>query len=156
MRMTVIWAVLALFLLAGCAPGIGPKESGGALLGAGTGALLGAQLGHGHGRMLAIAAGTLAGAMIGQDIGRSLDRVDRLEMAETFQNGLENNRSQETSSWHNPDNDHSGTMTPLRTYRTAQRDYCREYLQTVVIGGKENRAYGTACRESDGSWKIVN
>ena len=156
MRTTIIWTFLVLLTLSGCAPGMGPKESGGTLLGAGTGALLGAQLGRGPGRMFAMAAGTMAGAIIGQEIGRSLDQVDRWEMQQNFQTSLESSRNHVTSGWKNPDNDHSGTLTPLRTYQTAQQQYCREYLQTVTIGGKESQAYGTACREPDGSWKITN
>ena len=33
--------------------------------------------------------------------------------------------------------------------------YCREFQQTVTIGGRTAEAYGTACRQPDGSWKIV-
>ena len=32
--------------------------------------------------------------------------------------------------------------------------YCREYQHTVTIDGKQEKAYGTACRQPDGSWKI--
>ena len=34
--------------------------------------------------------------------------------------------------------------------------YCREIIMDVVIGGVEQTAYGTACRQPDGSWKIAN
>lgn len=34
--------------------------------------------------------------------------------------------------------------------------YCREYTKTVIVGGVEQTAYGTACWQSDGSWKLVN
>jgi hypothetical protein len=32
---------------------------------------------------------------------------------------------------------------------------CREFQQTITVGGQTQEAYGTACRQSDGSWKIV-
>ncbi len=35
-------------------------------------------------------------------------------------------------------------------------DYCREFTSTIIIDGVEQAAYGTACRQSDGSWKIVD
>lgn len=35
-------------------------------------------------------------------------------------------------------------------------EYCREYTRTVTIGGKITEAYGTACLQPDGSWKIVS
>ena len=47
-------------------------------------------------------------------------------------------------------------MTPTRTFQTASGQPCREYQQTVTIGGKTEEAYGTACRQPDGTWKIVN
>jgi surface antigen len=34
--------------------------------------------------------------------------------------------------------------------------YCREYQTTVTVGGKSEQAYGTSCRQPDGSWQIVN
>jgi hypothetical protein len=34
------------------------------------------------------------------------------------------------------------------------KEYCREYTKTVSIGGKAERAYGTACQQPDGSWEI--
>ena len=31
--------------------------------------------------------------------------------------------------------------------------YCREYQQTVVIGGQMQQAVGTTCQQADGTWK---
>lgn len=33
---------------------------------------------------------------------------------------------------------------------------CREFQQQVIIEGRPQRAHGRACRQSDGSWRIVN
>ena len=33
--------------------------------------------------------------------------------------------------------------------------YCREFTQTISIGGKIQQGYGTSCRQPDGSWKII-
>ena len=154
-RIILLLAAFAL-TLGGCAPQLGPNETGGTLLGAGTGALLGAQIGHGHGRLLGVALGTLAGAMIGQDIGRSLDRADQLNMEHTAQTALESNATRQTSTWVDPDNGNSGSFTPVKTYHAADGQYCREYHQNVTVGGQQQQAYGTACRQPDGSWRIVN
>ncbi len=32
---------------------------------------------------------------------------------------------------------------------------CREFQQTITIAGQTHKAYGTACRQADGTWKIV-
>ncbi len=77
-------------------------------------------------------------------------------MQRTSQKALERNRSGQSSGWSNPDSGHRGTVTPTRTYQTAAGRPCREYQQTVTIDGKTERAYGRACRQPDGSWKIAN
>ena len=152
----IVVATLALALaVGGCSNTMGPKETGGTLIGGATGAILGAQVGGGRGQLLGVAVGTMAGALIGREIGASLDRADRIEMERTAQYSLEHNRIDETSRWRNPDSGNYGTVTQKKTYRTAEGKYCREYQQTVIIGGEEHQAYGTACRQPDGSWKIV-
>jgi len=155
MKRLAVFLLVLFLLLPGCAPNMGPKETGGTLLGAGTGALLGSQIGHGHGRLVAVAVGTMAGALIGQGIGQSLDRADRLAMERNAQYALENTRTDQPTTWENPDTGHSGAFTPTRTYQAAEGQYCREYIQTVRIGGQEQQAYGTACRQPDGTWMII-
>ncbi len=146
--------LVAVLLLPGCA-GTGPKEQVGTILGAGTGALLGQEIGSGRGRLVAVAIGTLAGAILGQEIGKSLDRADRLAMERNGQYALEYTRTNQTTTWANPDTGNSGSITPVQTYQTAQGQYCREYTQTIYVGGQQQQAYGTACRQPDGSWMII-
>ena len=139
----------------GCATTMGPKETGGTVIGGAGGAILGSQVGGGTGRLVGVAVGTLAGALIGQEVGKSLDKADRLAMENTTQQALEYNPSQQSSAWRNPDNGHSGTVMPTRTYKEPDGRYCREYTQTVMIEGEQHKAYGTACRRPDGNWEIV-
>lgn len=134
----------------------GSKQLGGALLGAAAGGFIGSQIGKGTGQLAAVAAGTLLGAFIGSEVGKSLDRADQLYAEQTALHSLERAPTGTTSSWVNPDSGHSGAFTPVRTYQTAGGAYCREYQQTVTIGGKTEQAYGTACRQPDGNWKLVN
>ena len=69
---------------------------------------------------------------------------------------IENARTGETSTWKNPDSGHSGSITPTNTFQNANGQYCREYQQTINVGGQKEQGYGTACRQPDGSWKIVS
>lgn len=142
--------------VAACNRDAGRKEQLGTLAGAGLGALAGSQIGGGRGQMAAIAVGTLVGALAGSEIGKSLDRADRLAMQRTTQSALEESRSGQTVAWSNPDSGNSGSVTPQPAYQTSSGQYCREFQQTIVVGGQEESAYGTACRQSDGSWKIVS
>lgn len=91
----------------------------------------------------------------GQEYGAVLDDSERQAMSETFQYALENNRTNEASEWVNPDTERSGSVVPVNTYQNSAGLYCREFVTTVTIGGVEEPAYGTACRQPDGAWLIV-
>jgi hypothetical protein len=42
---------------------------------------------------------------------------------------------------------------------TASREeaaYCREYTKKIIVEGREEIAYGTACLQDNGSWRIMN
>ncbi|MBJ26805.1 MAG: hypothetical protein CMM30_00450 [Rhodospirillaceae bacterium] len=147
---------ISLVLTSGCLQnnGAGTKEQFGTIGGAVIGGLLGAQIGDGSGQLAAVAAGTLLGAFIGNDIGASLDKADQLYAERTAQTSLESAPTGETSSWANPDNGHEGTFTPTDTYYIDDYTPCREYQQTVTIGGRTETAYGTACRDANGDWRI--
>ncbi len=134
----------------------GQKQSVGVVLGGIAGGLLGSKIGGGKGRLAATAAGTLLGVLIGSEIGKSLDRADRLYAARATQGALESNRSGMASSWSNPDSGNSGTVIPQPAYQSPAGQYCREYQQQITVGGKTESAHGTACRQPDGSWRIVN
>lgn len=150
---------LAGLLLAGCQQGyggFGAKEGAGTLIGAGAGALAGSQIGSGSGRLAATAIGALLGGLAGGSVGRSLDTVDRQMINNTTQRTLETAPVGQVSSWRNPDSGAYGTVTPQRTYNTASGEPCREFQQTVTIGGKTEQAYGTACRQMDGTWRVTS
>jgi surface antigen len=132
--------------------GIGTKTVLGGTLGAAGGGLLASQLGGGA---TGIAAGVLLGGLLGGVAGNALDQNDREQMNQSTTNTLETSRTGQTSNWNNPDSGNSGTITPTRTFQRADGTYCREFTQTVNIGGEVQQAHGTACRQPDGTWKIV-
>ena len=33
---------------------------------------------------------------------------------------------------------------------------CRDYTQTVYVGGRPNRGQGVACKQADGAWKVTS
>lgn len=149
--------VVAVALLGACEQtGMGQKEGLGTLGGAGLGALAGSQIGRGKGQLAAVAIGALLGAFAGRSIGQSLDRADQAALSRAGDQAQAAPIGQ-TIAWDNPDSGHRGTVTPTREGRNTQTgEYCREFRQTVTVGGKTEEAYGTACRQPDGSWKIVN
>jgi surface antigen len=127
------------------------KQDQGVIIGAIAGGILGHQVGGGTGQVLATMVGTVAGAMIGGSIGRQMDETDRLNTAAA----LENVRTGVPSAWVNPDTGYEYVVTPTNTYDSGTGP-CREYTLDATIGGKTEQIYGTACRQADGSWKVVD
>ena len=152
--MMVILVVLAVLTLGGCNATMGQKEGLGTIVGAAAGGLLGNQIGGGRGKTAATVAGIFIGGMLGRDVGASLDKLDRQMLNQTSYTALEKIPSGVSTGWNNPNTGNSGTITPLRTYQS-DTGYCREFQTTVNVGGQVQNAYGTARRQPDGSWKIV-
>lgn len=132
------------------------NEEGGTILGGIGGALLGSQVGDGRGQLAATAVGTLLGAALGARVGKSLDRADLAYYNKASQRALETLPAGQTLPWSNPQSNVSGTVTPSDYYQTASGTYCREYTQTIKVGGRVEEGYGVACRQPDGRWQIQN
>jgi surface antigen len=144
--------VLLVFLGTACETA-GPKTA----IGGATGAAAGGLIGHAAGGGAAgIVGGVLLGGLLGGAIGNALDQRDQELAMQAAQNSFETSPTGTQSTWVNPDSGHSGSITPTRTYENAGGQHCREYQQTVMVGGETQDAYGTACRQPDGSWQIVN
>jgi surface antigen len=131
----------------------GTKQTVGALGGAALGGWAGSQVGGGSGQLAATAAGALIGALVGSEIGRTMDEVDRMKAQRAYTQATTAPVGQ-TITWDNPETGNYGTVTPTREGTKDSGEYCREFQQTVVIGGREEQAYGVACRRPDGSWEV--
>lgn len=83
-----------------------------------------------------------------------LGAADRRRAREATHAALEFLPVGQLKVWRNPDNGHWGTVTATRTYEDAAGSRCREYRQTVTIGGDENKDTGAACRDADGVWRL--
>lgn len=123
----------------------------GVISGGVAGGLLGSTVGGGTGKILAVAAGTIAGAVIGGSIGRNMDQNDRMRM----NSALDNNNVGQPAYWQNQKSGATYKVTPVRNVSKNGNKYCREYRTIVDIAGKRQQMYGTACRQPDGSWKVV-
>jgi len=123
------------------------REAIGKAVGAVLGGVAGARLGDKE--PVAIIAGAIIGYVVGGSIGKAMDERDRACVGQV----LEYSDDHKTVQWVNPDTNMHYEMTPTRTFRSGET-YCREYTRTVVIDGKRQSAYGTACRQPDGTWQI--
>jgi len=146
---------IVVVLLAGCQTQDNPKQTMGTLIGAGLGALAGSQIGGGSGKLAAVAIGALGGAYLGSELGKSMDEADKGYAQQNAQDGLEYNKTGQASAWRNPDSGNQGSFTPTSTYQTAAGENCREFETTIFVAGEQETGTGRACRQSDGTWKIV-
>ena len=141
----------------GCG-GMGENEAAGSILGGVAGAVVGNQFGKGDGKTAATALGAVVGAMVGGNIGRSLDATSRQRAGAAAEHALETADVGEAITWENPNNAGGpayGSATVTRQGADSEGRTCREFQQTVIIGGREEQSYGTACRDDNGDWKIV-
>ena len=131
------------------------KQDVGTVAGAIGGGVIGNNIGSGKGRTVATIAGTLLGAAIGSNIGASLDKADLAAYNAASQRALETAQPGQSLPWRNPQSGNYGSITPSNYYQNSDGSYCREYSQTITVGGRQEQGYGRACRQADGTWKIV-
>ncbi len=149
MKKTIsLFLVSAMVLgLTGC--GENPNTTGGTVIGAVAGGLIGSRFGHGGGQIAATIVGAAAGGYIGNRIGQYMDRQDQMN----YRSAVANTPVGNQATWHNEKTNTTYTVTPTKQYH-AEGKVCRHYTTTVKIEGKQNTAHGTACKDSHGEWKI--
>jgi len=153
-RKSFLATIALIFLLPACnAQNMGNKQTFGTLGGAALGGFLGSKIGKGDGRLAATAAGVVLGGFLGSELGSSLDQADRMAMNGATSRAYRAPIGQQIT-WNNPQTGNAGTITPVRDGYTNRGSYCREFQQTITVGGRKQQAYGKACRQPDGSWKI--
>lgn len=137
--------------IAGCDPKSPPKwgQMGGTLLGGATGGYIGSTIGGGRGRVVSTAVGAVLGAALGNFIGSQLDPSEQKEIHDSTVYALDSGESQ---TWRSST---KSAKCVVRPGNTDQRG-CREYKTTIIIDGKKQEAYGRACKDEFGQWKIQN
>ena len=141
----LLMLALLLLVLSGCAS----QQQQGTIIGAVTGGLIGSVIGDASGQNVAIAAGAIAGSLIGSSIGQRFDAQDQGRIAYSME------RNQQ-SRWTNSTTGHRYTVVPSTTLvPSSSKQQCREFTVDTEIGNRKETAYGTACRQHDGSWKII-
>jgi len=154
-KLSILCSLFILAALFGCAPGTRTGETIGTITGIVAGAIIGYQVGGDDAaKALGAGVGLVVGGLVGSKLGQMYDKLNKEEQRvheSTVESTIETSKIGEGNQWYNPETGNSG-----RVIITKKEEYCREYQQTIVVGGKEQTAYGTACRQPDGSWKIQN
>jgi surface antigen len=82
--------------------------------------------------------------------------ADRQMLATAVTKALETHVSGKPAAWNNPETGSYGTIEPVRTFRAASGQWCREYVETadlVTESVPSERRRGIACRDPDGQWR---
>ncbi len=105
---------------------------------------------------LGLALPGCAGAPSGpapEPLYRELTGADARTADRARQRGLETLVSGTMTSWSDPDRFASGTVMPLRTFRTTSGLFCREFEELIAIKGAVDRYRLVGCRSPDGVWR---
>lgn len=133
----------------------GGKQNTGTVLGAVGGAAAGAAIGGKDNWWWAAGLGALAGGVVGNQVGAYLDRQDQQTSYQTANRALSTVPDGQKATWSNPQNQTSGYTKPIETTKTASGQTCREFQTGVTAQGQTTAGTGTACRQPDGTWKII-
>jgi surface antigen len=129
------------------------NEAFGTLLGAGLGGFAGNQFGHGNGRIAATVGGVVLGGVIGNSIGHAADQSETVHYAPA---PVSYAQPVYYAPRYVPNYVAPPDPPPAPVYNERPSDYCREFSQLVRIGGEMQESYGTACLQSDGTWRAID
>ncbi len=126
------------------------KKAIGAVMGGAIGGVIGAQMGEGTSRRIAILVGAAAGTLIGSHVGRKMDEADRACIGEA----LEKSGDNRTVAWASGDGSTTYRVTPLAPM--PQTDpACRMFELQAATAAGSSTSKAQACRDADGSWRVI-
>ena len=130
-------------------------------LGAIVGGVIGNQFGKGSGRTAATIGGVVLGGIAGNAIAKDAckdQNHDAYYYNNTYYDAFNGDEGEEYE-WRNPHTSNYGYVTAGEYYDEGYGGYsgpCREFEQRVYIDGRPETATGVACRQPDGTWRIVS
>lgn len=143
--------------------GCDDNETLGTVVGAVAGGAIGSQFGGGSDdRAMAALGGAVLGGIAGNAIARNgcdNRRADAYYYNSTYSDAFEDGGYGRRHEWRNPYSGRYGYVTPKRRidgYGYGYRSECREFEQIVYVDGYPYTDTGVACRNDDGTWRIVS
>jgi surface antigen len=142
----------------GCEPDR-DAEVVGTIVGGIVGGIIGNQFGRGRGRTGATVAGVILGGIAGNAITRDRwcrdSRADAYYYNEAYYDAFDTPSYGRRYQWRNQYSGNYGYIEPVSEVDWNGYEDCREFTQTIYINGRPHVGHGVACREPDGSWRIV-
>ena len=131
-------------------------------LGGLVGGIIGSQFGKGSGKTAATIGGVILGGIAGNAIAKDAckdKRQDAYYYNNAYYDSFNDPEEDERYEWNNPYTNNHGYVSAGEYYEDGYQDYdgpCREFTQTVYIDGRPEQATGVACRQPNGTWRIVS
>jgi len=124
--------------------------------------IIGSQFGKGSGKTAATIGGVILGGIAGNAIAKDAcqdKRQDAHYYNSAYYDSFNDPDEDERYEWSNPYTNNHGYVSAGEVYDEGYQGYegpCREFTQTVYIDGRPEQATGVACRQQDGTWRIVS
>ena len=94
------------------------------------------------------------GGLVGGDFGGALAPSDRQLALNAEYKSLEYGKAGEAVDWAGAGGVVSGKVKAAQPYRVGSQD-CRQYSHEILANGATKAVRGTACRNNDGSWNLL-
>jgi surface antigen len=135
-------------------------------VGTGVGGLVGGIIGHQFGKGSGNTAATIGGVILGGIVGNAITKDackdkhhDAYYYNDAYSDAFNDPDEDDRYEWNNPYTNNHGYVTTGDYYEDGYQDHegpCREFTQQVYIDGRPETATGVACRQHDGSWRIIS
>jgi surface antigen len=136
------------------------REVFGTIVGGVIGGIIGNQFGRGRGRTAATAFGVVLGGIAGHAITRnnwcSDQQADAYYYNTAYYDAFDEPNYGEQYEWRNEYSGNYGYVTPVADTTWGEYQDCQQFQQVIYIDGQPQSANGVACRQADGSWRIVS
>lgn len=150
-KFTLFLLPVILFGLTSCANQYSKGQQG-AVIGAGSGALIGQAIGR---NAEATLIGAAVGTLLGYIVGNEMDKYDRQELNHAYEFSPDG----QATTWRNPSSGKDYQVTPQPAYYPPQAPTtpCRRAEILATIDGRTEKTYSTACRNNrTGQWELQN
>ena len=131
-------------------------------LGALVGGIIGNQFGHKSGKTAATIGGVVLGGIAGNAIAKDACKDkhhDAYYYNNSYYDAFNDPDDGDEYEWRNPYTNNYGYVSAGEYYDDGYQGYdgpCREFEQRVYIDGRPETATGVACRQPNGTWRIVS
>lgn len=100
-------------------------------------------------------SGIVGGGLVTRFGETGLSRNERVTALRAEYRALETAEGGQAVTWGDEGSGRRGSVTAGQPYRVGSQD-CRAYSHRVVIDDAERTLEGTACRNEDGSWTLLD